>query len=428
MGEYFGVHSTPKGIYAAQYRNGRLSWILRDGTPAELKANMNADTQILLTDSAGRSLRDRQKLLDSWKNSGIPVSRVLDPHTALAIHYAFKQRFRAEELVAVVECDGLVSQITLVELTGDMIEELAFCRYQESDPVVALRQALSSIERTLEDLPTALILDSEEETGQIRYVLRPGAYVGHYTGPDVAIGAAIYGAVLQGELSDLMVLRCTPYALGIKPEYGGYTRVLPAGTTYPCREGGEVFASRKGSLEFSLVEEREERIILGIYRVSNIPYDAENVTIELSIGSDGNLTIYASPDLDPKKHLPLSVVAAAPADPAKTASGKEDGALAAVRALLPVYDNLYLAVSQPCSDPAYKRGIEQILKGVIKQLSDLGAEPYGAVGEQFDPKLHNAVLHLPDYNLGEKEISRVFHRGIRMNGKVLRVADVQVAN
>ena len=427
MAQFFGVHQTAAGVHAAQY-GGSPVWLLREGTRQELKARLSPGAQAVLADAAGRSLGDKQKLLDSWRSAGIPVARVLDPHTALAIDFACAKRFRMEGLVAVVECDGIRTQVTLTELSGDMIEELAFFRFREGDSVKSLRKALTEAERRLEELAAVLILDSENHTGQIRYTLRPGAQVRYCTGADVTMGAAIYGAVLAGSLSDLMVLRCLPYALGVKTELESYTRMLPAGNTYPCFQREEFATTGQSTLDFTLVEEQNDRVTLGTYRISGIPEDTETVVLELNMGSDGNLTIYASPAGAPKKHLPLAAVTEPPKPPVPDAPKAEDTGMAVIKALLPVYDNLYLAVSQPCTDAAYKRGIGQILKNITKQLSDLGAEPYGDVGDEFDPKLHNAVIHLPDFTRGENEISRVFRRGFRKDGTVLRFADVQVAN
>ena len=52
----------------------------------------------------------------------------------------------------------------------------------------------------------------------------------------------------------------------------------------------------------------------------------------------------------------------------------------------------------------------------------------GAVGDAFDPAIHNAVSHIDDENLGENVISQVFQKGYRIGDKVVRHAMVQVAN
>ena len=104
--------------------------------------------------------------------------------------------------------------------------------------------------------------------------------------------------------------------------------------------------------------------------------------------------------------------------------GKAD----AVEKLLPVYDNLERALNQPCSDEAYKKGVELTMSELKKIFEGLGVEIYGEVGEGFDPELHNAVMHSEDESLGENVISMVFQKGFKLGDKVVRFAMVQVAN
>ena len=104
--------------------------------------------------------------------------------------------------------------------------------------------------------------------------------------------------------------------------------------------------------------------------------------------------------------------------------GKAD----AVEKLLPVYDNLERALNQPCADEAYKKGVELTMTELKKIFESLGVEIYGEVGEEFNPELHNAVMHNEDESLGENVISMVFQKGFKLGDKVVRFAMVQVAN
>ena len=105
-------------------------------------------------------------------------------------------------------------------------------------------------------------------------------------------------------------------------------------------------------------------------------------------------------------------------------NGKAD----AVEKLLPVYDNLERALNQPTEDAAYKKGVEMTMTELTKILTALGVEIFGAVGETFDPQLHNAVMHTEDESLGENVISQVFQKGFKLGEKIVRFAMVQVAN
>ena len=105
-----------------------------------------------------------------------------------------------------------------------------------------------------------------------------------------------------------------------------------------------------------------------------------------------------------------------------------NGKAAAVEKLLPVYDNLERAVNQPTEDAAYKKGVEMTMTQLVKIFNDLGVEVYGKVGEEFDPNLHNAVMHTESEELGENVIAQVFQKGFKLGEKVVRFAMVQVAN
>ena len=97
-------------------------------------------------------------------------------------------------------------------------------------------------------------------------------------------------------------------------------------------------------------------------------------------------------------------------------------------AFLPVYDNLERAVNQPTADEAYKKGVEMTMNQLKEVFSKLGITEIPALGEQFDPNLHNAVMHIDSEELGENVISQVFQAGFRCGEKVIRFAMVQVAN
>ena len=105
-------------------------------------------------------------------------------------------------------------------------------------------------------------------------------------------------------------------------------------------------------------------------------------------------------------------------------NGKAD----AVAKMLPVYDNLERALNQECEDAAYKKGVEMTMAERVKIFTSLGVEIFGNVGDEFDPNLHNAVMHIDSEELGENTIAQVFQKGFKIGDKVVRFAMVQVAN
>ena len=106
------------------------------------------------------------------------------------------------------------------------------------------------------------------------------------------------------------------------------------------------------------------------------------------------------------------------------ANGRAD----AVEKLLPIYDNLERALSQPTEDAAFKKGVEMTMTELVKILSTLGVEIYGEKGDLFDPNIHNAVMHTEEEGVEESTITQVFQKGIRIGEKIIRFAMVQVAN
>ena len=105
-------------------------------------------------------------------------------------------------------------------------------------------------------------------------------------------------------------------------------------------------------------------------------------------------------------------------------NGKAD----AVAKMLPIYDNLERALNQETADAAYKKGVELTMNELLKIFTSLGVEVFGNPGDEFDPNLHNAVMHIDSDELPENTLSQVFQKGFKMGDKVVRFAMVQVAN
>ena len=116
----------------------------------------------------------------------------------------------------------------------------------------------------------------------------------------------------------------------------------------------------------------------------------------------------------------------------RTAKEKEasygNGKADAVAKMLPIYDNLERALNQDTSDAAYKKGVEMTMTELLKIFNTLGVEVFGNVGDEFDPNLHNAVMHIENEELPENSLSAVFQKGFKIGDKVVRFAMVQVAN
>ncbi|MCD8376360.1 MAG: nucleotide exchange factor GrpE [Oscillospiraceae bacterium] len=105
-----------------------------------------------------------------------------------------------------------------------------------------------------------------------------------------------------------------------------------------------------------------------------------------------------------------------------------DAKASAAAEFLPVYDNLERALKAPCSDAAFLKGVELTMKALKDVLAKLNIEEIPALGETFDPALHNAVMHIEDGEAGENTIVEVFQTGFRTGEKVIRFSMVKVAN
>ena len=99
-----------------------------------------------------------------------------------------------------------------------------------------------------------------------------------------------------------------------------------------------------------------------------------------------------------------------------------------VASFLPVYDNLVRALAATTQDEAYRKGVEMIMNQFNTTMEKLGVSEIPALGEKFDPALHNAVMHVEDAEKGENEVVEVFQKGFRLGDKVIRFAMVKVAN
>ena len=98
-----------------------------------------------------------------------------------------------------------------------------------------------------------------------------------------------------------------------------------------------------------------------------------------------------------------------------------------VAELLPIIDNLERATLYSDGDKV-RDGLVMIEKSVATSFEKLGVSAVGAVGDKFDPNLHNAVMHVDDEAYGEGEIIEVFQKGYKKGDKIIRFAMVKTAN
>ena len=99
----------------------------------------------------------------------------------------------------------------------------------------------------------------------------------------------------------------------------------------------------------------------------------------------------------------------------------------AILEILPIIDNLERAEAYNSSEDV-NTGVAMILNGAREALKKMGVEEIEALGCEFDPNVHNAVMHTEDESLGENVISAVLQKGYKLGDTVIRPAMVKVAN
>ncbi len=107
-----------------------------------------------------------------------------------------------------------------------------------------------------------------------------------------------------------------------------------------------------------------------------------------------------------------------------------DAYIDALTQILPVLDNLERAAAFGAGDAEHPlaKGLELTLKSFAETMEKMGVSEIPALGEKFDPNVHNAVMHVDDESLGENEVVEVFMKGYIKGDKVLRHSMVKVAN
>jgi len=102
-----------------------------------------------------------------------------------------------------------------------------------------------------------------------------------------------------------------------------------------------------------------------------------------------------------------------------------------VSVFLPIVDNFERALSVEVSSEdgvGLKAGLEMIFKQMMDTFQKLGVTEIETAGKEFDPALHEAVMHVEDDDFGQQEIIEVFQKGYIMKDKVIRHSMVKVAN
>ena len=109
----------------------------------------------------------------------------------------------------------------------------------------------------------------------------------------------------------------------------------------------------------------------------------------------------------------------------------EIGAKDIIDKILPVVDNIERGLNgvkeEEKNDP-FIQGMEMVYKQLMTTLEGVGVKPIEAVGQEFNPDFHNAVMHVEDENFGENIVAEEFQKGYMYRDSVVRHSMVKVAN
>ena len=109
----------------------------------------------------------------------------------------------------------------------------------------------------------------------------------------------------------------------------------------------------------------------------------------------------------------------------------EVGAKSIIEKLLPIVDNFergLAAVPKEQKEDSFVTGMEMVYKQIITTFEAVGVKPIEAVGTEFNPDLHNAVMHVEDEEVGENIVVEEFQKGYTYRDSVVRHSMVKVAN
>lgn len=99
-----------------------------------------------------------------------------------------------------------------------------------------------------------------------------------------------------------------------------------------------------------------------------------------------------------------------------------------IKEILVVVDSFERALAAECKDSDFKKGMEMIFQQLVAALTKLGAQEIEALGQKFNPELHNAIKQVEDEAYEENTVCEVLQKGYRLEDRVIRHSVVVVAN
>lgn len=204
-----------------------------------------------------------------------------------------------------------ISRSKLEQLTGDLIEKT----------IEPCKLALSDANLSPKEIDEVILVGGQTRTPKVQQVVQGffGKEPNRTVNPDevVAIGAAIQGAVLKGEVKEVLLLDVTPLSLGIETLGGIFTKIIERNTTIPTKKS-QTFSTASDNQPAVTIKisqgEREmaaDNKLLGVFELVGIPPAPRGVPqVEVSFDIDANGILHVSAkDLGTGKEQSIRITA-----------------------------------------------------------------------------------------------------------------------
>lgn len=203
------------------------------------------------------------------------------------------------------------------ELTEDELDNMSMPLIERT--MVPLKKALSDADLTKDDIDEVILVGGMTRMPKIRKVVEEffGKKPNTEINPDeaVALGAAIQGAVMSGNVKDVLLLDVTPLTLGIETYGGLYSPLIPRNTTIPCKlqQMYSTAVDGQNSIEINVYQGERPIVadnkLIGKFKLSDIPPKPKGVPqiqVTFDIDADGIIKVSAK-DKDTGKQSSITV-------------------------------------------------------------------------------------------------------------------------
>ena len=277
-------------------------------------------TEAVITVPAYFSDAQRQATKDAGKIAGLDVKRIINEPTAAALAYGLDKE--SEQKIMVYDLGGGTFDVSILDIGDGVIEVLATAGADLVERTMKpVRQAMSDAGLSASDIHKVLLVGGSTRIPAVQDAVKNITGKEGFKGinPDecVAVGAAIQGGVLTGDVNDILLLDVTPLSLGIETMGGVFTRLVDRNTTIPVQKK-QIFstaADGQTSVEVHVLQGEREMAAynktLGRFQLGGIapaPRGVPQIEVTFDIDANGIVKVSAK-DLGTGKEANISITA-----------------------------------------------------------------------------------------------------------------------